>query len=171
MTAGPGNTGNNDYAATIAVSTNPAAGPSAALGSAINFPRAAVPAVGGIFINNPGPAQVDNTEFVLPAIGTYRVSWHISVDEPAQFALWVGVLPAPNAGDLFTPITVANGRPSQSGQATGTEIYNGDTTFQTLMAGSVIQVRNCMSAAALTVTPLPGGTQAQAAVLTIMRLA
>jgi hypothetical protein len=170
MTAGPGNVGPNDYA-TIAAS---AAGPSVAGLSAINFPRAAVPAVGGIVINNPGPetTQTDNTEFLLPAQGTYRVTWHISVDEPAQWSLWIGVAAGQAPGGLFNPQTVALGTPSTVGQATGTAQLVGDVVFATPFANAVIQIRNfAASGGTVTVTPLPGGTQAQAVGLIIERLA
>ena len=68
MTAGGGNTGVDDYAATFA---NAAAGEvaSVAAGSGINFPRLQAPVVGGIIINDPGAAQTDNTEFLIPEIG------------------------------------------------------------------------------------------------------
>ncbi len=169
MTAGPGNVGVNDYPATIAAS---AAGPSVAGLSAINFPRASAPAVGGIVINNPGALQTNNTEFLLPAQGTYRATWHISVDEPAQWSLWIGAAPAQAPGGLFSPHTVALGTPSTVGQATGTSQLVGDVVFQTPFANAVIQIRNfAASPGAVTVTPLPGGTQAQAVGLVIERLA
>jgi len=168
MTAGPGNTGVNDYPATIAPS---AAGPSVAGLSAINFPRASAPAVGGIVINNPGAAQTDNTEFLLPAQGTYRVSWHISVDEAVQWSLWIGALSAQAPGGLFNPHITALGTPSTVGQATGTAQLVGEAVFETPFASAVIQIRNFAAAAAVTVTPLPGGTQAQGVVLIIERLA
>jgi hypothetical protein len=169
MTAGPGNTGANDYPATIAAS---AAGPSVAGLSAINFPRTAAPVVGGIVINNPGPAQTDNTEFLLPAQGTYRVTWHISVDEPAQWSLWIGVAAGQAPGGNFNPLTVASGSPSTVGQATGTAQLVGDVVFQTPFPNAVIQIRNyAASGGTVTVTPLPGGTQAQAVAMVIERLA
>src|SRR4029077_3591025 len=127
MTAGPGNTSVNDYPATIAAS---AAGPSVAGLSAINFPRLSAPVVGGIVINNPGVAQTDNTEFLLPTQGTYRVTWHISVDEPAQWSLWIGAAAAQAPGGLFSPHIVALGTPSTVGQATGTSQLIGDVIFE-----------------------------------------
>jgi hypothetical protein len=169
MTAGPNNGGPNDYAATIAIS---AAGSSQALGSAINFPRVSAPAVGGIVINNPGPeaTQTDNTEFLLPAQGTYRVTWHISVDEPAQWTLFIGDLSSQPANGFFSPQTVALGTPSTVGQADLTSQLVGDVVFATPFANAVIQIRNFAAPAAVTVTPVPGGTQAQAVVLIIERL-
>jgi hypothetical protein len=173
MTAGPGNFGANDYPATIASSAGP---PSVAALSAINFPRASVPAV-GVAINNHGLTQTDNTEFILPSVGTYRVTWHISVDEPAQTGLWISsdalgaVVSSPPPHGLFTPVTTALGAPSQVGQSTSTSQLVGDVIFFNPVAGSAIQIRNfASSSGALTVTPLPGGTQAQAVTLTIQRL-
>jgi hypothetical protein len=168
MTAGPGNTGVNDYPATISAS---AAGPSVAGGSAINFPRLMAPTVGGIFINDPGAGQTKNTEFVLPSIGTYRVSWHISVDEPAQWTLWFDTAPTPGGGGSFLPYTTALGTPGTVGQATGTSQLAGDVLFRNTVPGTAIQIRNfAASGGSVTVTPLPGGTQAQAVVLIIERL-
>jgi hypothetical protein len=169
MTAGPGNTGINDYPATIATS---AAGPSVAGLSGINFPRASAPAVGGIIINNPGAAQTNNTEFLLPAQGTYRATWHISVDEPSQWSLWIGAIAGQAPGGLFNPHIVALGTPSTVGQATGTSQLVGDVVFATPFANAVIQIRNfAASGGTVTVTPLPGGTQAQAVSLIIEQLA
>lgn len=168
MPAGPGNVGANDYPATIAAS---AAGPSVAGLSAINFPRTSAPVVGGITINNPGVAQTNNTEFLLPAQGTYRVTWRISVDEPAQWSLWIGAAPSQAPGGLFNPHTVALGTPSTVGQATGTSQLIGDVVIATPFANAVIQIRNfAASGGTVTVTPLPGGTQAQAVGLIIERL-
>ena len=182
MPAGPSNTGANDYPATIAIS---AAGPSVAAGSAINFPRLSVPTTGGIAINDPGATQADNTEFILPSVGDYNVRWHISVDEAAQWEMWIttdgsgAVVVAGAPGGLFsqfrTDVTgnysvVGTGSPSNIGQATGTSQLSGDVVFRNPVAGAAIQIRNYASAAALTVTPLPGGTQAQSAVIIIERL-
>jgi len=107
----------------------------------------------------------------LPSVGTYRVTWHISVDEPAQWSIFISTAANPSPGGLFNPIVVALGAPGNVGQATGTSQLVGDVVFANAVAGSAIQIRNYASAAALTVTPLPGGTRAQAAVLIIQRLA
>lgn len=187
MTAGSGNPGPDDYAVPIAVSAAGSSSNTGAASVAINFPRVAAPAVGGIVINNPNTVstqggegnQFFNTEFLLPSVGTYNVRWHISVNEAAQFSLFTSVIPYPptNGTGSFTPLVVppvglnAGGNPSQSGQATGTVIYNGDVTFYNAVAGTAIQIRNFASSAALIVTPIPGGTNAQAAVITITRLA
>ncbi len=166
MTAGPGNTGINDYPATILIS---APGPSVAFGSAVNFPRASAPAVGGIVINNPGPSQSNNTEFILPSVGTYRVTWHISVDEPAQLSLWINSGPAP-AGGLFSELGAASGAPANVGRSIGSSQLVGDVIFRNTVANSAIQIRNYASQSSVSVTPQPGGTRAQAVSLIIQRL-
>ena len=171
MPTGPGNSGGDDYPASISAVAIDVT-PSLAGTSAINFPRASAPAIGGIVINNPGASQTDNTEFILPSVGTYRVSWHISVDEPAQWRLWISTLPSPAPGGLFNPVLASGGAPSTVGQATGTTQLVGDIVFVNDVAGSAIQVRNTVSSSGnVTVTPLPGGSQAQAVSLIIMRLA
>jgi len=167
MTAGPGNTGTNDYPAIIAIA---APGPSAAFGSALNFPRASAPAVGGIVINNPGPAQPNNTEFILPSVGTYRVTWRVAVTESAQWSLWINTAPTPGGGGLFSEVSVASGAPAHVGQAVGSAQLVGDVVFRNAVANSAIQIRNYASPSAVSVTPLPGGTQAQAVSLIIQRL-
>lgn len=161
--------GLNDYPATF--SSSPA-GPSVAGLSAINFPRLQAPVVGGISINNPGGAQTNNTEFLLPNAGTYRVSWHLSVDEPGQTSLWISTAASPAPGGTFVQVQTAQGSPSNVGRAGLTAQMIGDVVFQSPVANSVIQVRNyASSGGTLTVTPLPGGTQAQALTLMIQRLA
>ncbi|MBK7473631.1 MAG: hypothetical protein IPI73_26340 [Betaproteobacteria bacterium] len=167
MTAGPGNIGVNDYPATIAIS---AAGPSVAAGSALNFPRASAPAVGGIAINNPGPTQTDNTEFILPSVGTYRVTWHISVDEPAQWSLWINTAPNPGGGGLFSEVSAASGAPASVGHSAGSAQLVGDVVFRNSVANSAIQSRNYAAPTSVTVTTVPGGTRAQAVSLIIQRL-
>lgn len=171
MTAGPGNTTPaTDYPATVAIS---AAGSSVNVGSALHFPRVSAPAVGGIVINNPGAQanQLFNNEFLLPNAGTYRVHWHVSVDEPAQWTLFMSDLPSPAPGlGAYSPITTAAGTPSTIGHADPVSQLSGDTVFVTPAANHCIQVRNLASPAALTITPLPGGTQAQAPNIFIQRL-
>ena len=71
----------------------------------------------------------------------------------------------------MTSVRLVPGIRSTIGQATGTSQLVGDVVFATPFANAVIQVRNFASAAALTVTPLPGGTQAQAVSLIIEQLA
>ena len=182
MPAGPSNTVGDDYSATIAPS---ALGPSVAVNSAINFPRLSASVV-GIAIYNPGPLQVDNTEFILPSVGVYRVTWHISVDEPAQWSLWIStngsstvIVPA-GPGGMFSQFKTdpsgmysptGTGVASQVGQASLVAQLGGDVVFLNPVAGAAIQIRNyAASPGTVTVTPVPGGTQAQAVSLIIQRL-
>jgi hypothetical protein len=166
MTTGPGNTSVNDYPAAIAAS---AAGPSVAGTSAINFPRFTF--LTGILINNPGPAQTDNTEFVLPSVGFYRVTWHITVEEEVQWSLWISTTASPAPGGQFTEIVTAAGSPSTVGSDARKAQLVGDVIIATPFAFSVIQIRNfSASGGAVTVAALPGGTQAQAVSLIIQRV-
>ncbi|CAH6419716.1 Hypothetical protein HVR_LOCUS793, partial [uncultured virus] len=168
MPAGPGNIGANDYPATFAISPAP---PSIAAGSAINFPRPSVPPI-GISINDPGVTQANNTEFILPSVGVYRVTWHATFAEPAQTSLFINITPTPGGGGTFNTVQVSLGTPGNVERATGTSQLIGDVVFQNPVAGSVIQIRNWASPQAITITPPAGaGTQAQAAVIIIQRLA
>lgn len=183
MPAGAGNSAAIDYPATIAAS---AASPSVAAGSAINFPRLMIPTLGGIVINDPGAAQSNNTEFILPSVATYRITWHISVSEPTQWALFISSDGLGNAvvagapGGLFSQFGVdpsgnysptGDGTPSLIGQATGTSEMTGSVILLNPVAGAAIQIRNfASSAGAVTVTVTPGGPNSQSAVLIIERL-
>jgi hypothetical protein len=173
----------NDYPDPITVS---ATGPSEASGSALNFPRLAVPTFGGITINNVGTNQTDNTEFILPSVGVYRVTWHATTVEPVQWCLWIstddlGNVIAPFSADgLFSPFIVDNTGnysqsgtfiPSQIGQSASNAQITGDTTFLNPVAGAAIQIRNYSSGesglSSVTIDPLAGGIRGQSVVLTI----
>lgn len=175
MTLGPGNSGANDYV--ILINNVVGSGPSITNMSALNFPRPMHPAIGGIIIGNVGPSQTDNTDFILPSVGIYRIVWHVSVTEHVQWSLWISTdgskahVPYSGPGGLFSVLETALGSPSQIGQATGTSQLIGNVTFYNSVAGSAIQIRNNNSVGPVTITPLPGGTNAQAACLTIQRLA
>ena len=176
MPAGPGNQVSpvSDYAATFAISAAPpsVAGPP---NSAINFPRFSAPSVGGIVINNPGPFsdQSRNNEFLLPAVGTYRVSWHATFEQPAQTSLFINT--APNigiGGGLFDTIQASFGTPGNVERSVGATQLVGDVVFQNTIAPSAIQIRNWASTGAINISPPAGaGTQAQAAVIIIQQLA
>ena len=71
---------------------------------------------------------------------------------------------------MFSQFTTALGVPSLIGQATGTSQLVGDTVFANPVAGAAIQIRN-NGGTPVTVTPTPGGAQAQVAVLIIQRIA
>ena len=101
--------------------------------------------------------RLSASSFNLGAIGTYQVLFQVSVDEAGQLILTL------NGADL--PYTVA-------GRATGTSQIVGMALVTTTAVNSVLTVRNPEgTAAALTITPLAGGTRPVSAHLTILQLA
>jgi hypothetical protein len=174
MTAGTGNPGATDYAATLASSAAP---PSVAAGSAMNFPRPSCTAVGGIAINDPGSDQAHNTEFILPNLGTYRVRWQASFDEKGQTSLFINPTPTTGGGGSFNQVVDASGHAlGNTGRAALTAQMINEVIFDNSLAtggaaGAVIQVRAYANAAALTYTPIPGGTCAQVVSISIEQLA
>jgi hypothetical protein len=122
-----------------------------AAGSAVDFP-------------NDGPTSVISrssaSEFTLPAIGTYEITWQVSVSEAGQLDLWIDS----GGGPVEQPQTVV-------GRATGTSQIMGNVFITTTSINSVISIRNPTgNSPALTITPLAGGTHAVSASLTIKRL-
>jgi hypothetical protein len=100
--------------------------------------------------------RIDPSSFNLPSIGTYRVAFNVSVDEPGQLILTL------NGADLAYTVT---------GRATGTSQITAGPLVQTTVINSVLTVRNpAGNSNALTITPLAGGTRPVAATLTIERL-
>jgi len=169
MPAGPGNiSGVNDYPNPIAIGASPAVAGT----SAINFPRTVI-ANGGIFINNIGAAQTDNTEFILPSVGAYRITWHALFAQPAQLSLFFNNAPTPiTGGGLFSVYVFAGGQPGDVERDVGTTQLIGDVIYNNTVAGAAIQIRNFISTGAITIPPPAGaGTQAQAVTLTIQRVA
>jgi len=124
-----------------------------AAGSAVEFP-------------NDGPnsgtiARTSATTFDLPAIGTYRVAFSVSVTEAGQLELALDS----GAGAVELPYTV-------SGRATGTSQITGEALVTTTVADSILSVENPTgNSTALTITPLAGGTHPVAATLVIERVA
>lgn len=119
-----------------------------AIGGDVDFPQDG-PAVGGIT-----RLGVDSFELANP--GIYEVNFQVSVTEPGQLALTLN-----NATLLPTVV----------GRATGTSQIVGLAIIDVPLANSVLTVRNDASAAALTITPLAGGTNPVSAHLVIKRLA
>jgi hypothetical protein len=134
---------NVDYAATIAI------------GAPVPFPQNGV-STGGIVRNSGSP-----TDFLLQDIGIYLISFIGSFNEAGQLTLWLD----PNTGTFNRVIN------STAGRATGANQIVGNILLQITAASSKIRIVNDSSPAALTVTPLPGGTQAGVVLLTIVRLA
>lgn len=103
-----------------------------------------------------GIARSGPSSFNLAEIGTYQVLFQVSVTEPGQLILTL------NGEDLA--YTVA-------GRATGTSQIVGMAIVETTVINSVLTVRNPEgTAAALTITPLAGGTRPVSAHLVITQI-
>ena len=103
-----------------------------------------------------GIARSGPDSFNLAEIGTYQVLFQVSVTEAGQLILTL------NGEDLA--YTVA-------GRATGTSQIVGMAIVETTVINSVLTVRNPEgTAAALTITPLAGGTRPVSAHLVITQL-
>ena len=119
-------------------------------GSDVSFPQ------NGPVSSDGNIARTGPTSFNLANIGTYQVSFQVSVDEPGQFILTL------NGADLA--YTVA-------GSATGTSQITGTCLVQTTVINSILTVRNpAGNSTALTITPLAGGTRPVSAHLVITRI-
>ena len=103
-----------------------------------------------------GIARSGPDAFNLAEIGTYQVLFQVSVTEPGQLILTL------NGEDLA--YTVA-------GRATGTSQIVGMAIVETTVINSVLTIRNPEgTAAALTITPLAGGTRPVSAHLVITQI-
>lgn len=103
-----------------------------------------------------GIARSGPDAFTLADIGTYQVLFQVSVTEAGQLILTL------NGEDLA--YTVA-------GRATGTSQIVGMAIVETTVTNSVLTVRNPEgTAAALTITPLAGGTRPVSAHLVITQI-
>ena len=118
-------------------------------GTDVSFPQDGPNSGTGIARTGPGA-------FSLGQIGTYQVLFQVSVTEAGQLILTL------NGADL--PYTVA-------GRAAGTTQIVGMALVETTEADSVLTVRNPEgTAAALTITPVAGGTRPVSAHLVITQL-
>ena len=128
----------SDNAATVAPGTD------------VSFPQDGPISTDGN-ISRTGPST-----FNLAAIGTYQVSFQVSVNEYAQLILTL------NGADLAYTVV---------GRATGTSQITGVCLVQTTVVNSILTVRNpAGNSTALTITPLGGGTRAVSAHLVINKL-
>jgi hypothetical protein len=118
-----------------------------AIGSPILFPQNG-PSSGTI-------TRLSPSEFQLSDIGTYMVSWQVSIDEPGQLAL--------KLNGVQIPYTVV-------GRATGTTQITGNSLITTTSQNSTLSVINSGSMMALTVTPIAGGMNSVSASLVITRI-
>lgn len=101
--------------------------------------------------------RLNASSFNLAEIGTYQVLFQVNVNEAGQLLLTL------NGADLAYTVV---------GRATGTSQIVGMALVQTSVINSVLTVRNpAGNAAALTITPLAGGTRPDSAHLVIMQIA
>lgn len=100
--------------------------------------------------------RLNDTQFLLPTIGTYQVQFQVSVDEAGQLMLRLNGAPIAN---------------SVVGRATGTSQIVGMSLVTTTTANSVLEVINpAGNPIALTITPSAGGTNSVSAHLVIIRI-
>lgn len=119
-----------------------------ATGGDVNFPQNG-PTNGTI-------SRLSSNQFNLPAIGTYIVSWQVSVDEPGQLVI------ALNGVEQASTIV---------GRATGTSQIVGYTLITTTTINTILSVQNPSgNPSALTITPMAGGTHSVSATLVIMQI-
>jgi hypothetical protein len=119
-------------------------------GTDVSFPQDGP--ISGTAITRTGASS-----FNLAAIGTYQVLFQVSVTEAGQLILTL------NGADLDYTVV---------GRATGTSQITGIALVQTAVINSILTVRNpAGNAAALTITPLAGGTRPVSAHLTITQIA
>lgn len=105
----------------------------------------------GSEIGRTGPSS-----FNLAGIGTYQIFFQVSVDEAGQLILTL------NGEDLAYTVL---------GRATGASQIIGMAIVTTTVINSILTVRNpAGNAAALTITPLAGGTRPVSAHLVIVQL-
>jgi hypothetical protein len=121
----------------------------AAPGTDVSFPQDGP--VSSSNITRTGPS-----EFNLAAVGTYQVTFQVSVNEPGQLILTL------NGADLAYTVV---------GRATGTNQITGTALVQTTEVDSILTVRNpAGNSTALTITPIAGGTRSVSAHLIITRI-
>ena len=99
--------------------------------------------------------SVGGTTFILPAVGTYQVSFQVSVAESAQLELTLGGNPL-----AFSVV----------GRATGTTQLVGDSLVTTTSADEALQVLNPLGDSALTISEDAGGGSQVDASLVIEQL-
>ena len=130
-----------------------------AVGAAVEFPQNGPTTSPAYIIRQAGVTSVYS--FVLPDIGTYEVTFQVSVSEPGQLVLYLD----PATG---TPAPLAY---SVVGRASGTSQIVGICLVTTTVPNSVLSVRNpAGNSTALTITPTAGGASSVSAHLVIMRI-
>ena len=146
LTAGTGNAGPTDYAATVAVRTAAGTG-------RVPFPRDGATTADIV--------RVDASSFTLPDIGTYEVSFQVHTTEPGQLQLELN-------GASLPETTIANANPTAGGHPIAGRFF-----ITTTVINSVLAVINPSgNATALTITPANGSlTNANSQALLITRIA
>ena len=100
--------------------------------------------------------RINNSQFNIPIVGIYLVRWQVSIAEAGQLILQL------NGTDIARSVV---------GQATGTNQIEGETMVTTTLPNTVLTVVNPSgNPAALTLTPIAGGTRAVSANLIITRM-
>ena len=118
-------------------------------GTDVSFPQDGP--TSGTTIVRTGPSS-----FNLSEIGTYQILFQVSVSEAGQLILTL------NGVDLDYTVV---------GRATGTSQIVGMALVDTTVVNSILTVRNpAGNAAALTITPLAGGTRSVSAHLVIVQI-
>ncbi|MBQ9686505.1 MAG: collagen-like protein, partial [Oscillospiraceae bacterium] len=103
-----------------------------------------------------GIARTGSSSFNLTQIGAYQVLFEVSVDQAGQLLLTL------NGADLAYTVV---------GRATGASQIVGMAIVETTTVNSILTVRNpAGNAAALTITPLAGGTRPVSAHLVIIQI-
>jgi hypothetical protein len=142
-----GSSGSKDYSMFFALMPGDNSA-TVATGAAVLFPQDG-PSSGVI-------VRTSASTFKLPAIGTYEITWQVSVDEPGQLQLAIG-----GSGLADTVV----------GRGTGTNQMFGNTFITTMVSNSILSVINPPgNPAALTITPIAGGTHSVSATLSIKML-
>lgn len=134
----------SDNAGTIAVDT------------AIAFPQNGPTSSTGIT-----RSSSSTTVFNLAAIGTYEISYQVSVTEAAQLVLWV----TPSGGSAAKLARSVAGRASATDQIVNRFLLTTTTT------NTLISLRNGASGGAITITANAGGSDAVGANLVIRQIA
>ena len=120
-------------------------------GTPISFPQNG-PTSGTIIRSSTTPTS----QFVLPAVGTYSITWQVSIAEAGQLVLVVN-----GVEDARTLV----------GRATGTSQIIGNTLLTTSTLNTIVSLNNPTgNPEALTVNPIAGGTRAVSASIIIKRL-
>jgi hypothetical protein len=120
-----------------------------AAGTPIAFPNAGPSSSSGITASS-------STQFQLSEVGTYMISWQVSVDEAGQLVLEL------NGTENLTTVV---------GRATGTSQIVGNRIITTETSNAILRVINPLgSPTVLTITTNAGGASPVSASLVIMRL-